>query len=67
MKFPFLLRENVTVNFEHCEFLKNTDSHFKKMKIYSIGFNYSIDTSKFAICLLKMTHEHSSVAYFQII
>ena len=39
-----------------------------KMKIYSIGFNYSLATSKkFASCLLKMTLEHSSVAYFQVI
>ena len=38
------------------------------MKIYSIGFNYSLVTSnKLAICLLKMTLEHSSVAYFQVI
>ena len=36
------------------------------MKIYSIGFNYSLVTSKkkIAICLSKMTLEHSSVAYF---
>ena len=37
------------------------------MKIYSIGFNYSLVTrKKFAICLLKMTLEHS-VAYFQVV
>ena len=34
------------------------------MEIDSIGFNYSLVTSKqFAICLLKMTLEHSSFAY----
>ena len=38
------------------------------MKIYSIGFNHSLVTSnKLAICLFKMTLEHSSVAYFQVI
>ena len=37
------------------------------MKIYSIGFNYNLVTSKkYAICLLKMTLEHSIVAYFQV-
>ena len=51
-------------------FYKSTEiySHFLKIKIYSIGFNYSFVTSKkLAICLLKMTLEHSSVAYFQVI
>ena len=39
------------------------------MGIYSIGFKYSLVTSKkkLAICLLKMTLEHSSVAYFRVI
>ena len=37
------------------------------MNIYSIGFNNSLITSKNAICFLKMTLEHSSVANFQVI
>ena len=61
-------RENVY--FEHCDFFNSTQtySHFKEIKIYSIGFNYSLVANKIvAICLLKMTLEHSSAAYFQVI
>ena len=36
-----------------------------KIKIFSLGFNNSLDSrSLLAICLLKKTLEHSSVAIF---
>ena len=58
MKFPFLLREYVTINFEYCDLFSKALKLIlisKRMKIYSIGFNYSLVTSKiFAICLLKI-------------
>ena len=45
-----------------------TYSYFLKTKKYSIGLNYSLVSSKhLAICILKMTLEHSGVAYFQAI
>ena len=56
----FLLRNNITVNFEHCDFFQEQHE-----KINSIDLNYSSVSSKhLAICLLKMALEHSSVAYF---
>ena len=49
-------------------FFKSTETFFLNMKIYSIGFNYSLVTSKkFTIWPLKVTLEHRSVAYFQVI
>ena len=40
---------------------------FLKTKIHSIGFKYSLVSSKkdLAICLLKQIIEHSRVTYFQ--
>ena len=62
-----LLRNKITINFEHCDFFSRATYfilNFKE-KIHSIDLKYSLVSSKhFAICLLKMALEHSSVAYF---
>ena len=67
MKFPFLLRKNEKLLILNSANSIETYSHFLKMKIYAIGFNNNLVTSEIlAICFLKMTLEHSSVANFQV-
>ena len=56
MKFLFVLRKNVTINHDHSDFFKSSETHFhfSKTKLYSIGLNYSLVSSK-----------HLVVCYFE--
>ena len=65
--FLFLLRPNIIINFEHCNFFSRA-TYFTlifKEKIHSSGSNHSLVSSQhLTIYLLKMALERSSVTYF---